>query len=79
MKAESKKLAIDILKNTTPFKLGHLKYNDDGSRITIWCEIPTETKDPNFYHMEIVQLFAHPFSTYMRYNEESNKCELLIF
>ena len=79
MEKQTKKLAVDILKSTTSYRLGHLKYDDSGNRVTVWCEIPESLDDPNFYHMEIAQLFVSLFSIYMRYNEVTNKCELLIF
>ena len=76
MKPFNRRLAVMILKNTTAYKLNQISYKSNPDRITIWS---IRVPDGFFYATDIIQLFAHPFSSYIGYNTEKNRCELHIF
>jgi hypothetical protein len=76
MKTFNKKLAVMILKNTTAFTLNQIGYSTfESDRIMVW----SIAGDGTFHNCELVHLFAHPFSSYIQYNEEMKRCELVIF
>lgn len=76
MKKFNKKLAVMILKNTTAYELNQIGFTTMVSdQLTIWSLNGGE----NFHATGLIQLFAHPFSSYVKYNHEYNRCELVIF
>jgi len=75
MKSFNRRLAVMILKNTTAYKLNHISYKSDSKNITVW----SINTNGAFYKTDIIQLFIHPFSSYIQYNPEEKRCELIIF
>ena len=65
-----------ILKNTTAFRLNQIGYSTlDDDRLVIW----SLSNLGAFNATELIQLFTHPFSSYIQYNREMERCELVIF
>lgn len=76
MKTFNKKLAVAILKNTTACRLSQIGYSTlESDRLVIW----SIAGDGTFHSTELIQLFAHPFSKFVQYNNEMQRCELVIF
>ena len=76
MEKFNKKLAVMILKNTTASELNQIGYSTlNSDRIIVWSLNGGGT----LHCTELIQLFAHPFSNYVQYNTEMERCELVIF
>jgi len=76
MKPFNRRLAVMILKNTTAYKLNHISYKSNPNKITIWS---SKSNYGIFYATDIIQLFTHLFDSYIQYNLEEKRCELIIF
>jgi len=76
MEKFNKKLAVMILKNTTAYKVKHLFYTINSDRLVVWSSTSNKGQ---FLATEIIQFYSHPFSSYVKYNQEEGRCELHIF
>jgi len=76
MKTFNKTLAEMILTETTAYKMKQISFKHFADSIYVWSTID---RSGCFHATEIIQLFAHPFSTYIQYDKEENRCELRIF
>jgi len=65
-----------ILKSTSAYELDQISYKSNSDSLTVWSNnIP----GGSFIATNIIQLFTHPFSSYIDYNIEEKRCELKIF
>ena len=72
------KLVEQIIRSTTSFSLNHIDYLLDltAKHIKVWQKYNVHG---SFMATEIIKLFEFGFSTYIQYDEENKRCELVIF
>ena len=76
IKKFNRRLAVTMLRTTTAFRVGNISYSATEGGLRIWS---TKSHNGNFNATEIIPISIHPFSSYLEYNEEENRVELIIF
>lgn len=81
MEVLNSKLAIDLLKSTSAYRVKsidyHLEVREGGDRLTIWNVSAVRTDD-TFLSLELIPLFA-TFSKLLSYNKDEKRIELVLF
>ena len=76
MKDNKLLLAARMVKSTTAYEIGQIKYRLDGDTLKVWNALEN---DKCFHSCELIVMFIHPFNTLVAYDDKLNKCVLWIF
>ena len=76
MKVFNRRLAVMMLKMTTSYRMGQIGYVSNPDQIIVYTK---QSNYGNFLATKIIQLFQHPFNTYIHYNKDKKRCELIIY
>ena len=72
------KLIEEILKNSQNYRLGQVDFTLKGDHFLVWST-NKNGMDEAFHGTDIIQYIPFPFSCYVSYDKELQKCILYIF